>query len=37
LDGIFEAMDMVQGGVPGSRDQLTDAVLREIRNSPGRR
>jgi hypothetical protein len=36
LDGIFEAMDVVQGGVPGSRDQLTDAVLREIRDSPER-
>jgi hypothetical protein len=37
LDAIFEAMDLVQGGVPGSRDQLTDAALREIRRSPGRR
>lgn len=37
LDGIFEAMDVVQGGVPGSRDQLTDAALREIRRTPGNR
>jgi hypothetical protein len=37
LDGIFEAMDVVQGGVPGSRDQLTDATLRAIRETPGRR
>jgi hypothetical protein len=37
LDGIFEAMDVVQGGVPGSRDQITDAALREIRRTPGNR
>ncbi len=34
LDGIFEAMDVVRGGVPGSRDQLTDAALNAIRQSP---
>lgn len=37
LDGIFEAMDVVQGGIPGSRDQLTDAALDAIRQSPERR
>lgn len=37
LDGIFEAMDVVQGGIPGSRDQLTDAALDAIRQSPQRR
>jgi hypothetical protein len=36
LDGIFEAMDVVQGGVPGSRDQLSDAPLREILRSAER-
>lgn len=37
LDGIFEALDVVQGGMPGSRDQITDATLRAIRESPGNR
>jgi hypothetical protein len=37
LDEIFEAMDVVQGGVPGTRDQLGDAALREILQSGGGR
>jgi hypothetical protein len=37
LDDIFEAMDVVQGGVPGTRDQLGDAALREILQSGGGR
>jgi len=28
-------MDVVQGGVPGSREQLADAPLREILDSSG--
>ena len=33
---VLEAMEIVQGGVPGSRDQLGDAALREILESGGR-
>jgi hypothetical protein len=36
LDRIFDSMDLVQGGVPGSREHLTDASLREILESAGR-
>ena len=35
LDRIFISMDVVQGGVPGSREQLADAPLREILDSSG--
>ncbi len=37
LDRIFADMEVVQGGVPGSRDQLTDAALKEILQSGSRR
>lgn len=36
LDSLFEAMEVVQGGVPGSRDQLGDAALRAILETGGR-